>query len=46
MSQGLFLSRMVDLLLRGLEVGPVFHLAVWLIGTRSRFLIQLLGSKW
>lgn len=44
--QGLFLSRMVDLLLRGLEVGPVFHSSVWLIGTRSRFLIQLLGSKW
>lgn len=46
MRQEFFLSRMVDLLLLGLEVGPVFHLAVWLIGTRSRFLIQLLGSKW
>lgn len=46
MRQGLFLGRMVDLLLRGLEAGPVFHSAVWLIGTRSRFPIQLLGSKW
>lgn len=37
---------MVDLPLQGLEVGPVFHSAAWLMGTRSRFLIQLLGSKW